>query len=88
MGTGYVSAPGMSPMAVPPGAPSLPGQVNGQMSMAMNLPPMVPGSTPASSGAPPMFTPAMYHAIPSAPTTGGLDSYNTNTQTQTSEVNH
>lgn len=73
----------------PPGAPSLPGQVNGlPRPMTMNPLPMVPGSTSASSGAPPMFTPAMYQSNPAAPTSGGFDSSNMNTQTQASEGSH
>lgn len=88
--SGYASAPGMPPMMAPPGAPSLPSQINGlSRPMTMNAPMMVPGSSgmPTSSGAPPpMFTPGVYQANPTAPTTAGFDSSNVNAQA--SEANH
>lgn len=80
----------MPPMASgPPGAPALPGQVNGiPRPITLNPPPMAPGSTPASSGAPPMFTPSMYQPNSAAPTSGGFDSSNLNTQPLASEGSH
>lgn len=88
---GYMPAPGMPPMTTtPPGAPPLPGQVDGApRPMIMNPPPIVPGSTPASSGAPPAFTPVMYQANPNpvAPS-GGFDSSNVNAQPQAAESGH
>ncbi|CAK9175886.1 unnamed protein product [Ilex paraguariensis] len=80
---GYMSAPAMPPVMVPPGAPSLPGQVNGTPGpVTMNAPSMVPGSTgtASSSGAPSMFTPAIYQANAAAPTAGSIDNSITNSQ--------
>ncbi|KAL8234284.1 hypothetical protein R6Q59_020384 [Mikania micrantha] len=100
--------PGMPPMVAPPGAPSMPGQVNpsmpgqvnpsipGQVNngvprpITINAPMMAPGSsgTPTSGAPPPMFTPGMYQANPTAPAqaSGGFESPNASTQPQ--EANH
>lgn len=87
---GYVPAPGMPPMVAPPGAPSLPGQING-VPRPPTLAPLttVPGTatTPTSSNAAPtMVTPASYQTNPAAPTGGGFDNFNANAQP--SEANH
>lgn len=84
MVAGYGSAPHMIPMMAPPGAPSMPGQLNAPMRPppALNPPPAVPGSAApnASNGAPPMAAPPMYQPNPTAPTSGGYESFNPNTQ--------
>ncbi|TQD94971.1 hypothetical protein C1H46_019402 [Malus baccata] len=81
---GYGSAAHMIPMMAPPGAPSMPGQLNAPMRPppALNPPPAVPGSAApnASNGAPPMAAPPMYQPNPTAPTSGGYESFNPNTQ--------
>ncbi|KAJ1392721.1 Zinc finger C2H2 superfamily [Sesbania bispinosa] len=87
--TGYLSAPTMPPTIPPPGAPFVPGQANPVPRPPTLAPPtIVPGSTPtpASNGAPPTVSSAMYQANPSAPSTGGYDSYNANAQAP--EGNH
>ncbi|XP_024981485.1 U1 small nuclear ribonucleoprotein C-like [Cynara cardunculus var. scolymus] len=89
--------PGMPQMVTPPGATSMPGQINpsmpGQVNngvprpMTMSAPMMVPGSsgTP-TSGAPPMFAPSMYQASPTPPpppaVSGGFETTNANAQSQ------
>ncbi|KAK1428225.1 hypothetical protein QVD17_17054 [Tagetes erecta] len=110
--------PGMPQMMAPPGAPSIPGQVNpsmpGQLNPSMpgqlnpsipgqvnngaprpitvSAPMMAPGSsgTPTSGAPPPMFTPAMYQANPTAPAPGtapeGFES--PNASGQPTEANH
>lgn len=88
---GYAPYPGMPPMMAPPGAPSLPGQVNGlPRPPTLAPPPTVPGTaaTPTSSnGAPTMATlPAPYQTNPAAPTSGGFDNFSANAQP--SEANH
>ncbi|KAF8392530.1 hypothetical protein HHK36_022873 [Tetracentron sinense] len=78
---GYGAVPTMPSMVGPPGAPSLPMQVNGLPGPpTMNAPTTVPGGTeaPTSDGAPTMITPAMYQANPPAPTSGAFDSFNIN----------
>ncbi|RXI02662.1 hypothetical protein DVH24_002740 [Malus domestica] len=81
---GYSSAPHMFPMMAPPGAPGMPGQLSAPMRPppALNPPPAVPGSTApnASNGPPPMAAPPMYQPNPTAPTSGGYESFNPNTQ--------
>ena len=66
----------MPPMMAPPGAPSLPGQVNGLPRPPTLAPPTtVPGAamTPTSSnGAPTMAMPAPYQTNPAVPTSGGF----------------
>lgn len=77
-----MSAPTMQSM-MPPGAPSLPGQVNAiPRPPTVNVPTMVPGSTatPTSNASPSMVTPVMYQANPAAPTSGSFDGFNINTQ--------
>ncbi|MFS7901782.1 putative U1 small nuclear ribonucleoprotein C [Helianthus anomalus] len=106
--TGY---PGMPPMLAPPGAPSMPGQVNpsmpgqvnpsipGQVNNGVPRPitisaPMMAPAAPGSSGTltsgapPPMYTPGMYQASPTAPApaSGGFESPNASAQPQ--EANH
>ncbi|KAL1339330.1 hypothetical protein HN51_027495 [Arachis hypogaea] len=86
---GYMSAPPMQPMVPPPGAPQVPGQLSSLPRPPTLAPtPTVPGSTapPASNGAPSIAPPAMYQANPTAPATGGYDSYNANAQAP--EGNH
>lgn len=83
-------------MAAIPGPPSLPSQADGKMPMVMNPPPMFPGSIPASSSGPPMFAPAMHQSNPAlsmhqsnpAPSSGGLDSPDTDVQAHVPEVSH
>lgn len=84
---GYMSAPGMPSMVAPPGAPPVPGQVNGLPRPVVLNPTAVPGSAapPASStGAPTMVTPSPYQANSSVPTSGGFDGFNA----QAPESNH
>ncbi|KAJ0734972.1 hypothetical protein HanPI659440_Chr11g0426491 [Helianthus annuus] len=90
--------PGMPPMVAPPGAPSMPGQVNpsmpGQVNngvprpLTVSAPMMAPGSsgTPTSGAPPPMFTPTMYQANLTASAPGGFESPNASAQPQ--ETNH
>lgn len=63
----------MPPLMAPPGAPLRPPTVN--------VPTTIPGSTatPTSSNGAPSL-PTMYQANPVAPTSGGYDSFNANTQ--------
>lgn len=79
---GYASGP-MPSMMAPPGAPSLPGAPPGAplRPPAVNVPTSIPGSTatPTSSSSAPTLQ-AMYQANPAAPTSGGYDSFNANTQ--------
>ena len=81
---GYAPVPGMPPMLAPPGAPSLPGQVNGLPRPPTLAPPATgPGTatTPTSSnGTPTMAMPAPYQTNPAAPTSGGFDNFNANAQ--------
>ncbi|KAI7744236.1 hypothetical protein M8C21_000994 [Ambrosia artemisiifolia] len=97
--------PGMPPTLAPPGAPSMPGQVNpsmpGQVNPSMpgqvnnglprpitiSAPMMAPGApgssgTPTSGVPPPMYTPGMYQANPTAPSSGGFESPNASAQPQ------
>ncbi|KAF5782556.1 putative U1 small nuclear ribonucleoprotein C [Helianthus annuus] len=82
--------PGMPPMVAPPGAPSMPGQVNNGVPrpLTVSAPMMAPGSsgTPTSGAPPPMFTPTMYQANPTASAPGGFESPNASAQPQ--ETNH
>ncbi|GAV79072.1 zf-U1 domain-containing protein, partial [Cephalotus follicularis] len=86
---GYMSGPSMPPMMAPPGAPSMPVQLNG-----IPRPPQilasttVPGSTapPTPSGTPSVATPSSYQANASTPSSGGFDSFNLNAQA--TEANH
>ncbi|KAL8214915.1 hypothetical protein R6Q57_004364 [Mikania cordata] len=100
--------PGMPPMVAPPGAPSMPGQVNpsmpgqvnpsipGQVNngvprpITINAPMMAPGSsgTPTSGAPPPMFTPGMYQANPTAPAQASRGFESPNASTQPQEANH
>ncbi|KAI3749308.1 hypothetical protein L2E82_19915 [Cichorium intybus] len=82
--------PGMPQMLTPPGAPSMPGQVNNGVPRPMPM--MVPGSSgPLTSGAPPMYAPNMYQASqtapPPAPASGGFEASNTN-NAQSQEADH
>ncbi|POO03580.1 U1 small nuclear ribonucleoprotein C [Trema orientale] len=81
---GYVPSPTMPPMLAPPGAPSIPGQVNSlPRPPTISVPPTVPGSTTtptSSTGAPSLATQVMYQANPVPPSTGGYDSFNPNTK--------
>ncbi|KAK9945478.1 hypothetical protein M0R45_010993 [Rubus argutus] len=73
----------MMQMMAPPGAPGMPGQVNIPMRPpTLNAPPSVPGSAlpNASNGAPSVAAPPMYQPNPTAPTSGGYDSFNLNAQ--------
>lgn len=82
-------SPAMAPMMAPPGAPSLPAQLNPIPRPPGSVATTVPGSTAAptsSNGAPPMLTPPLYQANPVASTGGGYDSLNANTQAP--EANH
>ena len=79
----------MAPMMAPPGAPSLPAQLNPIPRPPGSVATTAPGSTAAptsSNGAPPMLTPPLYQANPVASTGGGYDSLNANTQAP--EANH
>ena len=69
----------MPPMVPPPGAPSLPGQVNGLPGPPNGNP---PGSTalPTSSGAPSMVTSAIYQPNPAAPPSGSFGGFDLNAQ--------
>ena len=82
--SGYAPAPGMQPMTAPPGAPSLPAQVNGVPRPPPLAPPTtVPGTatTPTSSnGVPTMVTPPPYQSTPAAPASGGFDNFRANVQ--------
>lgn len=84
-----MSAPMMSPMVVPPGAP-MPGQLNGPPRLpTMSGPAGVPGSmgTPTASGAASMvFPPVTYQASSAAPTSGGGGGFDLNAQPP--EANH
>lgn len=81
-------SPAMAPMMAPPGAPSLPAQLNPIPRPPGSVATTVPGSTaaPTSNGAPPMLTPPLYQANLVASTGGGYDSLNANTQAP--EANH
>lgn len=82
-----MNPPLMPPMMAPPGAPSLPGQMNGvPRPPTMIAQPTVPGSTGAPpSGAPSMVPPVTYQANQGA-TSGGFDSFNVNAAAP--EANH
>ncbi|KAB5563946.1 hypothetical protein DKX38_004000 [Salix brachista] len=84
---GYMNPPLMPPMMAPPGAPSLPGQMNGvPRPPTMIAQPTVPGSTGAPpSSAPSMGPPVTYQANQGA-TSGGFDSFNVNAAAP--EANH
>ncbi|XP_042515724.1 U1 small nuclear ribonucleoprotein C-like [Macadamia integrifolia] len=73
---GYGAPPSMMG---PPSSTSLPMQMNGLPRPPMANPP-APGSTvaPTTNGAPSMTSPTMYQANPTAPTSGGFDSFNMN----------
>ncbi|KAJ4956558.1 hypothetical protein NE237_013341 [Protea cynaroides] len=78
---GYGAPPNMPPIMGPPSATSLPMQLNGlPRPPTVNPSTTVPGSTvsPASNGAPSMISPSMYQTNPTAPTSGGFDSFNMN----------
>jgi U1 small nuclear ribonucleoprotein C len=77
----------MAPMMVPPGAPSLPGQLNAIPRPPMSAPTTVPGSTAAATpnGAPRMVAPPLYQASPVPSTSGG---YDLNANAQATEANH
>lgn len=81
---GYIPSPTMPPMLAPPGASSIPGQVNApQRPPTISVPPTIPGSTttPTSSmGAPSLTTPAIYQANPVPQSSGGYDSFNPSAQ--------
>jgi len=80
---GYLSSPTMPPMMMlPPGAPSMPGQLNAIPRPPVSAATTVPGSTaaPTSNGAPPMVTPPLYQASPAPSTSGGYDNLNSNAQ--------
>lgn len=81
---GYVPSQTMPPMLAPPGAPSIPGQVNAPLRPpTINVPSTIPGNTttPTSSKGPPSLpTPVMYQANPVPPSSGSYDSFNPNTQ--------
>jgi U1 small nuclear ribonucleoprotein C len=83
-----MSSPSMAPMMVPPGAPSLPGQLNAIPRPPMSAPTTVPGSTaaPTSNGAPRMVAPPLYQAGPAPSTSGGYD--NPHANAQATEANH
>ncbi|CAJ2660981.1 U1 small nuclear ribonucleoprotein C-like [Trifolium pratense] len=88
---GYGSAPTMPQMMPPPGAPQMPGQLNSlPRPPSLAPPPTAPGSTapPPSNGAPPMASSAMYQANAPAPSSGGYDNYNSNSNAQAPEGNH
>lgn len=82
---GYVPAPTMPPMMGPPGAP-MPGQVN--IPSRPPPPAPIPGSAPqpSSTNGAPLAAPSMYQANPTAPGSGGYDSFTT--MAQPSESNH
>lgn len=85
---GYMPAPIMPPMVVPPGAP-MPGQVNGLPRLpTMSGPSGVPGSmvTPTTSAATSMVFPVTYQASSAAPTSGGGGGFDLNAQPP--EANH
>jgi U1 small nuclear ribonucleoprotein C len=89
--TGYGSAPTMPQMMPPPGAPQIPGQLNSlPRPPSLAPPPTAPGSTapPPSNGAPSMASSAMYQANAPAPSSGGYDNYNSNSNAQAPEGNH
>ena len=83
-----MNPPLMPPMMAPPGAPSLPGQMNGvPRPPTMIAQPTVPGSTGAPpSGAPSMVPSVTYQANQGASTSGGFDSFNVNAAAP--EANH
>lgn len=89
--SGYPSAPNTMPQMMPPsGAPQIPGQLNTlPRPPSFAPPPTVPGSTtaPPSNGAPSMASSAMYQANPPAPSSGGYDNYNSNSNAQAPESN-
>nr|POE56118.1 u1 small nuclear ribonucleoprotein c [Quercus suber] len=67
--SGYMPSPAVAPMMAPPGAPSLPAQLNPIPRPPGSVATTVPGSTAAptsSNGAPPMVTPPLYQANPVA----------------------
>ncbi|KAJ8748374.1 hypothetical protein K2173_003011 [Erythroxylum novogranatense] len=76
-------APGFMPMMAPPGAPSIPGHLNGVPTPrppAVIGPPTVSGSTAAAApptGAPSMVPPGSYQGPP-ATSSGGFDNFNAN----------
>lgn len=86
--SGYGSAPTMPMMMAPPGAPSLPGQLNAIPRPPVTAATTVPGSTgpPTSNGAPPMVAQPLYQVNPPTLTSGGYDNLNVNAQA--SEANH
>lgn len=81
-----VGVPGYGPstmpsMLSPPGAPSMPMQVNAlPRPPTLSSPTTTPGvAAPATTnGGPAMSLPSMYQANPAAPTSGGFDNYNIN----------
>ena len=76
-------SPVMAPMIAPPGAPSLPAQLNPIPRPPGSVGTTVPGSIAAptsSNDAPLMVTPPLYQANAVASTGGGYDSLNANTQ--------
>ncbi|KAB1201658.1 U1 small nuclear ribonucleoprotein C [Morella rubra] len=85
---GYGSAPTMPMMMAPPGAPSLPGQLNAIPRPPVTAATTVPGSTgpPTSNGAPPMVAQPLYQVNPPTLTSGGYENLNVNAQA--SEANH
>ncbi|KAF9621117.1 hypothetical protein IFM89_016611 [Coptis chinensis] len=78
---GYGPGPMMPPMVAPPGAPSMPMQVNGlPRPPTMNPPLIMPGgtSTAVTNGLPSLVTQAVYQGNPTASGSGAFDSYNNN----------
>lgn len=75
---GYASPPMMPAMVTPPGAPSLPAQITGNVSTT------VPGSVPTPTSNAPlsmgMATPVMYQPNPATPNSQGFESFNINAQ--------
>ncbi|KAK4482219.1 hypothetical protein RD792_009363 [Penstemon davidsonii] len=73
----YMSGPPMPQMIPPPGAPPLPGQINGLQRPVTAPPQFIPGSAGIpTSGAPPMFAPPVYQGHVSLQTSGSNDGSN------------